>query len=143
MPTFQVKEAHFKAHPEWKWCSKDRRKSSSGKNDLPSTPSTPKEPCKEETEATKDQRESKELIDLKCPENVNSDSESESETMIENKAFPQQRFSPVASNNGKPQNVAASSLAKPPVVVEAKQEELKTEPAEATITCRPKPLKMR
>lgn len=25
---FQVKEAHFKAHPEWKWCSKDRRKSS-------------------------------------------------------------------------------------------------------------------
>jgi len=24
-----VKEAHFKAHPEWKWCSKDRRKSSS------------------------------------------------------------------------------------------------------------------
>jgi hypothetical protein len=25
-----VKEAHFKAHPEWKWCSKDRRKSSSG-----------------------------------------------------------------------------------------------------------------
>ncbi|KAK9511479.1 hypothetical protein O3M35_000125 [Rhynocoris fuscipes] len=26
----EVKEAHFKAHPEWKWCSKDRRKSSSG-----------------------------------------------------------------------------------------------------------------
>ena len=25
---FQVKEAHFKAHPDWKWCSKDRRKSS-------------------------------------------------------------------------------------------------------------------
>jgi len=24
----QVKEAHFKAHPEWKWCSKERRKSS-------------------------------------------------------------------------------------------------------------------
>ena len=23
-----MKEAHFKAHPEWKWCSKDRRKSS-------------------------------------------------------------------------------------------------------------------
>jgi hypothetical protein len=23
-----VKEAHFKAHPEWKWCSKERRKSS-------------------------------------------------------------------------------------------------------------------
>lgn len=26
----QVKEAHFKAHPEWKWCNKDRRKSSTG-----------------------------------------------------------------------------------------------------------------
>lgn len=25
-----MKEAHFKAHPEWKWCSKDRRKSSTG-----------------------------------------------------------------------------------------------------------------
>lgn len=24
----QVKEAHFRAHPEWKWCSKERRKSS-------------------------------------------------------------------------------------------------------------------
>ena len=23
-----MKEAHFKAHPHWKWCSKDRRKSS-------------------------------------------------------------------------------------------------------------------
>ena len=31
---YQVKEAHFKAHPEWKWCSKERRKStSSGKSD--------------------------------------------------------------------------------------------------------------
>lgn len=28
----EMKEAHFKAHPEWKWCSKDRKKSSgSGK----------------------------------------------------------------------------------------------------------------
>ena len=25
----QVKEAHFKAHPKWKWCNKERRKSSS------------------------------------------------------------------------------------------------------------------
>jgi len=23
----QVKDAHFKQHPEWKWCSKDRKKS--------------------------------------------------------------------------------------------------------------------
>lgn len=28
-----VKDAHFKAHPEWKWCSKDRRKSSSSTKD--------------------------------------------------------------------------------------------------------------
>jgi hypothetical protein len=82
-----VKEAHFKAHPEWKWCSKDRRKSSSGKNDL-SQPSTPKEPLTKE-------EDSKEvpMIDLKCAENVNSDSESEVETLIENKVFPQQRYS--------------------------------------------------
>ncbi|XP_032676177.1 protein capicua homolog isoform X5 [Odontomachus brunneus] len=26
----EVKEAHFKAYPDWKWCSKDRRKSSTG-----------------------------------------------------------------------------------------------------------------
>lgn len=25
---FQVKEAHFKAYPNWKWCSRDRKKSS-------------------------------------------------------------------------------------------------------------------
>lgn len=25
-----MKEAHFKANPGWKWCSRDRRKSSSG-----------------------------------------------------------------------------------------------------------------
>ena len=33
----QVKEAHFKAHPEWKWCSKSerqRRKSSSSSLDV-------------------------------------------------------------------------------------------------------------
>ncbi|XP_065214951.1 putative transcription factor capicua [Planococcus citri] len=26
----EVKEAHFRAHPQWKWCNKDRRKSSTG-----------------------------------------------------------------------------------------------------------------
>lgn len=30
-----VKDAHFKAHPEWKWCSKDRKSSSGGKNGEP------------------------------------------------------------------------------------------------------------
>lgn len=34
--TFQVKEAHFKAHPEWKWCNKDRRKSSTGSSKMKS-----------------------------------------------------------------------------------------------------------
>ncbi|XP_032391775.1 protein capicua homolog isoform X2 [Etheostoma spectabile] len=35
---FQVKEAHFRAHPDWKWCNKDRRKTlSEGRG-------TPKEP---------------------------------------------------------------------------------------------------
>lgn len=28
----EVKEAHFRTYPEWKWCSKDRRKSSSSKD---------------------------------------------------------------------------------------------------------------
>lgn len=32
----QVKEAHFKAHPEWKWCNKDRRKSSTGSSKMKS-----------------------------------------------------------------------------------------------------------
>lgn len=29
----EVKEAHFKAHPEWKWCSKDRKKSTNSIKD--------------------------------------------------------------------------------------------------------------
>ncbi|KAM8869920.1 protein capicua homolog isoform 2-T5 [Spinachia spinachia] len=32
---FQVKEAHFKAHPDWKWCNKDRKKSSSDVRGVP------------------------------------------------------------------------------------------------------------
>lgn len=24
--SFQVKEAHFRAHPDWKWCSRERKK---------------------------------------------------------------------------------------------------------------------
>ncbi|KOB70364.1 putative capicua protein [Operophtera brumata] len=34
----EVKEAHFKAHPEWKWCNKDRRKSSSSRDPTGSMP---------------------------------------------------------------------------------------------------------
>ena len=65
------------------------------------------------------QREEPQLeIDLKCKEKVNdSDSESQSdmEPLIENKAFPQQRFSPVSG--------------------------IKTGTGE--VTCRPKPIKAR
>ena len=32
-----MKEAHFKAHPDWKWCSKDRKKSTSSKRNDGST----------------------------------------------------------------------------------------------------------
>lgn len=32
---FQVKEAHFRAHPDWKWCNKDRRKSLSDGRGMP------------------------------------------------------------------------------------------------------------
>ena len=27
----KVKDAHFKAHPDWKWCSRDRKKSTSAR----------------------------------------------------------------------------------------------------------------
>ncbi|KAM9299670.1 protein capicua homolog [Gastrophryne carolinensis] len=41
---FQVKEAHFKAHPDWKWCNKDRKKSSSDvKQVMPGPWGPPKE----------------------------------------------------------------------------------------------------
>ncbi len=86
----QVKEEHFRAHPEWKWCAKERRKSSSssvggvearqggGGNSL--------------TVQNNDDFE-----DLKCKEKVSdteTDIESESEVMLEQKAFPQQKMTP-------------------------------------------------
>ncbi|XP_078672351.1 uncharacterized protein LOC144911821 isoform X2 [Branchiostoma floridae x Branchiostoma belcheri] len=186
---FQVKEAHFKAHPDWKWCNKERKKSSSStgsggrrqeqerklSDDLPSSPSTtqaqtssgetvkteaavqvtavPASAAKSEDlqaaqQSSKDhpginyagkgvvmsqgpfsgrgrsRLESEDTIsddeqmmiceegdddvlvdppgqdpdiDLKCKEMVtesDSGSQSEDEVMIENKIFPQQRFSP-------------------------------------------------
>ena len=78
----QVKEAHFKAHPEWKWCAKERRKSSSGSTDNKATSST--------SQVAPDESD-----DLKCKERVISDTEtdveSESEAGLEQKAFPQQK----------------------------------------------------
>lgn len=35
------KDAHFKLHPEWKWCSKDRRKSSSSGKGVAGGPNNP------------------------------------------------------------------------------------------------------
>lgn len=32
-PPVQVKKAHYKAHPDWKWCSKEKKKSSGGVED--------------------------------------------------------------------------------------------------------------
>ena len=56
----QVKEAHFKAHPEWKWCSKSerqRRKSSTSS------------------------------IDLICKEKINANEDTETEVESENEVF--------------------------------------------------------
>merc|ERR1719466_521572 len=33
----QVKEAHFKAHPDWKWCTKERKNSGGSQNISTST----------------------------------------------------------------------------------------------------------
>ncbi|PIK59592.1 putative flocculation protein FLO11 [Apostichopus japonicus] len=44
---FQVKEAHYKAHPDWKWCSRERKKSGSSSTagtPHPPSPGTPHPP---------------------------------------------------------------------------------------------------
>jgi hypothetical protein len=46
----EVKEAHFKANPGWKWCSRDRRKSSSGSGALPLGLEVPKKRRSSSTE---------------------------------------------------------------------------------------------
>uniref|UniRef100_A0A1A8U4U9 Protein capicua homolog n=1 Tax=Nothobranchius furzeri TaxID=105023 RepID=A0A1A8U4U9_NOTFU len=47
---FQVKEAHFKAHPDWKWCNKDRKKSSSEGRGVPGTKDIRERSMSESTE---------------------------------------------------------------------------------------------
>ena len=90
----QVKEAHFKAHPEWKWCAKERRKSSSGSVDNKATSSSVVGGLHA---ALGDECD----LDLKCKERVISDTEtdieSESEAGLEQKAFPQQKVVAVAT----------------------------------------------
>lgn len=94
----QVKEAHFKAHPEWRWCSKERRKSSSQNG--PETPTLVSAASKKGKVALEDaeqqQQQQQDLDLLKCKEKVSdteTDIESETET-LESKAFPQQKFLP-------------------------------------------------
>ncbi|KAI4898305.1 hypothetical protein NFI96_033510, partial [Prochilodus magdalenae] len=48
---FQVKEAHFRAHPDWKWCNKDRRKSLSEGRGTPGTKETRERSVSESTDA--------------------------------------------------------------------------------------------
>ena len=108
-----MKEAHFKAHPEWKWCAKERRKSSSGSaTDNNKAASTTQVGCV---------LDSSECDDLKCKERVISDTEtdveSESEAGLEQKAFPQQK---VVFKQQQPSNSAfeaAAAAAKVAVVV--------------------------
>ncbi|KAI5629741.1 protein capicua-like isoform X1, partial [Silurus asotus] len=47
---FQVKEAHFRAHPDWKWCNKDRRKSLSEGRGTPGAKETRERSASESTE---------------------------------------------------------------------------------------------
>ncbi|XP_031649498.1 protein capicua homolog isoform X2 [Oncorhynchus kisutch] len=47
---FQVKEAHFKAHPDWKWCNKDRRKSISEGRETPGAKEARERSMSESTE---------------------------------------------------------------------------------------------
>ncbi|XP_016092331.1 protein capicua homolog isoform X3 [Sinocyclocheilus grahami] len=48
---FQVKEAHFRAHPDWKWCNKDRRKSLSEGRGTPGAKEAHEHSVSESTEA--------------------------------------------------------------------------------------------
>ena len=115
----QVKEAHFKAHPEWKWCAKERRKSSSSSIGSGPVPLA-------------DLRET-ESDDLKCKEKVSdteTDVESEAE-FSEAKAFPQQKIQlpltpgkPLEISIQKPGGESGSGLASPKSVVVVHQKPL-------------------
>lgn len=89
----EVKEAHFRAHPEWKWCNKDRRKSStgSGRSKLSSTGECDAPISPGQIERPNEDDDDDHLvivdplvqeIDLKCKERV-TDSDSESHCELE------------------------------------------------------------
>nr|XP_023026346.1 putative transcription factor capicua [Leptinotarsa decemlineata] len=139
----EVKDAHFRAHPEWKWCNKDRRKSSTGSGrsklsssgDIGETGDLPASPRLHSPPHTDPPRQSQDLdptgdisdddqmvicedpaidIDLKCKEKV-TDSDSESQSDLDSSLENRvfRRFSPVTTINC------------------------------TEVTCRPKPIKAR
>ncbi|KAJ8930843.1 hypothetical protein NQ314_016260 [Rhamnusium bicolor] len=128
----EVKEAHFKAHPEWK-CKLSSTGDSGETGELPASPrisspphsSEPPRQLLQEQDTAGDISDDDQMvicedpgteIDLKCKEKVtDSDSESQSDLdlSLENRVFHHQRFSPVTTNNC------------------------------AEVTCRPKPIKAR
>ena len=93
----QVKEAHFKAHPEWKWCTKERRKSSSSsKSERELLPVSGRidgaDTSKPEVSLIITDVKERERDDLKCKEKV-SDAEAdlesiENESLFERKSLP-------------------------------------------------------
>merc|ERR1719211_271368 len=67
----QVKEAHFKAHPEWKWCTKERRKSSSSnKSEASRMDVGLLENGKPEVSLTVTEVKAEDIDNLKCNEKV-------------------------------------------------------------------------
>uniref|UniRef100_A0A8D8SKW0 Transcription factor capicua n=1 Tax=Cacopsylla melanoneura TaxID=428564 RepID=A0A8D8SKW0_9HEMI len=169
----EVKEAHFKAHPEWKWCSKDKRKSSTGSGrgklgsmdegtgegfhsddldhfdnnmdvKMEETKVEVTDKVNVENEFSDDDQmiiclEDSE-IDLKCKERV-TDSDSESHSDVENKMFPQQRFSPACLLLNNSMTSSSGSSATAPVNSTSNTTTSIKSPLD--ITCRPKPIKAR
>ena len=124
----QVKEAHFRAHPEWKWCSKERRKSSTS-----STGSvTGGNRTASADTVTLPQDVSDCDFDLKCKEKV-SDSETDHES--ESEVFPQQRVMLIASRQLKVTNAMQSVTNLKPSTLELVEAQLNTlsEPGEILI----------
>ena len=88
----QVKEAHFKAHPEWKWCTKERRKSSSsGKSEIARIEGA--DTSKPEVTLTVAELKTNVIDDLKCKEKV-PDAESDLESLENESSFPRKAVAP-------------------------------------------------
>ncbi|XP_024086478.1 putative transcription factor capicua isoform X2 [Cimex lectularius] len=144
----EVKEAHFKAHPEWKWCSKDRRKSStsSGRGKLGSAEDG-----------------------AECIRPTSPQFPSTSNTSIENKTVPENNKTVEASVSGQGTNHPEDEFSDEDqmvICVEESEVDLKckekvensdcempqhcfsstprpSSPGSVDVTCRPKPIKAR